>query len=169
MPIYEFYCEDCHTIFNFFSRRIDTETTPSCPRCGRDSLARRPSVFAVSSGRGDDDGDDPLSGMDEDRMERVMASMAGDMDGIDGDDPRQAARMMRRMYEAMGVKPGSGMEEAIHRMESGEDPDRIEEEMGDLLEGEDPFAAVKSPGAGLRDLRNRLLPPRVDDTLYDLE
>jgi putative FmdB family regulatory protein len=169
MPIYEFYCEDCHTIFNFFSRRINTESVPSCPACGRAAMDRRPSVFAVTRGRKDEDGEDPLGGMDESQMERVMASLAGDMEGIDEDDPRQAGRMMRKMFDAMGLKPGSGMAEAIHRMEAGEDPDRIEEEMGDVLEGEDPFGIIASPKAGLRDFRNRMLPPRIDKTLYDLE
>ena len=46
MPIYEFYCPDCHTIFNFFSARIETEKRPDCPRCGRSKLERRMSVFS---------------------------------------------------------------------------------------------------------------------------
>ncbi|MCK4728291.1 MAG: zinc ribbon domain-containing protein, partial [Desulfobacterales bacterium] len=33
MPIYEFYCEDCNTIFNFFSRSVNTTKRPPCPRC----------------------------------------------------------------------------------------------------------------------------------------
>jgi hypothetical protein len=55
-------------------------------------------------------------------------------------------------------------------MESGEDPDRIEEEMGDLLEGEmgeDPASPEDAAGA-LRGLRRRLAPPRVDATLHEL-
>jgi len=48
MPIYEFYCVDCHTVFNFFSRRIDTEKRPSCPRCGRPGLERRLQQFQQS-------------------------------------------------------------------------------------------------------------------------
>ena len=38
MPIYEFYCPDCNTIFNFFCRRIVTDKKPACPKCG----ARKP-------------------------------------------------------------------------------------------------------------------------------
>ncbi len=33
MPIYEFYCEQCHTIYNFFSRKINLEKIPDCPKC----------------------------------------------------------------------------------------------------------------------------------------
>jgi hypothetical protein len=29
MPIYEFYCEDCHTIFNFFSKNVNTTKKPN--------------------------------------------------------------------------------------------------------------------------------------------
>ena len=58
------------------------------------------------------------------------------------------------------------MEEAIRRMESGEDPDKIEEDMGDFLEDEDPFAA--KPKSSLAALQRKFLPPKVDDTLYDL-
>jgi hypothetical protein len=58
------------------------------------------------------------------------------------------------------------MDEAIRRLEAGEDPDEIEEEMGDALEQEDPFAAGGAAG-GLRNLRRRL-PPSRDETLYEL-
>ena len=51
MPIYEFYCRDCHTIFNFFARRVDTETVPKCPKHGKHKLQRQMSRFAISSGR----------------------------------------------------------------------------------------------------------------------
>ena len=39
--------------------------------------------------------------------------------------------------------------------------------MGDVLEHEDPLVA--KPKLQLKALRNRLLPPKTDDTLYDLE
>lgn len=168
MPIYEFYCEDCHTIFNFFSPRIDTRTIPGCPRCGRPTLERRLSVFSVPKGRNEaDDGPEGLADLDERKMEQAMAALAGEMEGIDEEDPRQAARLMRKLYDATGLDLGPGIEEAIGRMEAGEDPDKIEEEMGDLLETEDPLGS--RPKQALKDLRNRLLPPNVDPTLYDLK
>jgi putative FmdB family regulatory protein len=48
VPVYEFYCCDCHTIFNFLSRQVNTEKRPSCPKCGRPELERQVSPFAVS-------------------------------------------------------------------------------------------------------------------------
>ena len=64
---------------------------------------------------------------------------------------------------AGGVSDGDEELEALHRLERGEDPDRIEEEMGDLLEGEEPFLIG---GKGKRGSRKQK--PRVDETLYDL-
>ena len=166
MPIYEFYCADCHRVFNFLSRTINTSKRPACPRCGRPKLERRMSRFAISKGRSEEDGpDDPLAGVDEAKMERAMEELARETEGMDEDDPRQMARMMRKLGDSTGLRLGAPMEEAIRRMEAGEDPDKIEEEMGDLLEEEEPLIGE---GGGLRGLARRLKPPDVDETLYDL-
>lgn len=164
MPFYEFYCTDCHTVFKFFSRRVNTEKRPACPKCGQPELERRPSRFAISRGRSEEAGEMP--DVDEARMERALASMAGEMEGLDEEDPQAAARMMRRLFHASGMRMGPGMEEAISRMEAGEDPDQIEAELGDVLESEDPFAP--GAGGGVKELRRRYLPPKVDEELYEL-
>lgn len=166
MPVYEFYCPDCHTIFNFFSRRINTETRPDCPRCGHPELQRQVSMFAISKGRQESEADD-MPDIDESRMERAMMELAAESEGIDEDDPRQAARMMRKLYETTGMELGSGMEEMIRRMETGEDPEQIEAEMGDVLEAEDPFSGAGAK-KGLKAMRPQVLRPRVDPTLYEL-
>ena len=168
MPIYEFYCADCHTVFNFLARKADTKKRPPCPRCGRPNLERKLSRFAISKGRSEpqEGGHDLPADFDEAKMERVMADMAQEAEGGAEDDPRQMARMMRKLYDASGMKVGQGMEEAIRRMEAGEDPDKIEEEMGDLLETEE--GGFGESGRGLRGLSRRLRPPEVDETLYDL-
>lgn len=166
MPVYEFYCADCHVIFNFLSRRVNTEKRPSCPRCTRPELERRVSLFAISKGRKESD-EDPLPDLDESKMEQAMAALAGEAENMDEEDPRQVARLMRKLYDATGMDMGTGMEEAIRRMEAGEDPDKIEEEMGDILEEEDPFSEeIAKKGFG--KLRRKYLPPAVDDTLYEL-
>lgn len=174
MPIYEFYCPHCHRVFNFLSRTVNTEKVPPCPRCRRGDLARRVSPFAISKGRKEQAAKPPgkEGGLDEARLERVMESMAGEIESIDENDPRQGARFMRRMFEAAGLPVGGGMEEALRRMESGEDPEKIEAEMGDVFE-EDPFGppGEKEPaeaGRGLAGLRRRLLPPSVDPELYEM-
>ncbi len=168
MPIYEFYCIDCHTLFNFFSRRINTGKKPACPKCGRPELERRMSLFAISKGRKESE-DSAFEDIDEQKLERVMASMASEIEGADEDDPKQAARVMRRLFDAAGLPVGPHMEEAIHRMEAGEDPGKIEEELGDVLQQEDPFTAGgKRAATNLKALRRELLPPKHDETLYDL-
>jgi putative FmdB family regulatory protein len=170
MPFYEFYCEPCHTIFRFFSRRVNTQTRPSCPRCGRLELEKRPSTFAISKGgREDKDTDSDMPDLDDARMEQALASMAGEMEGLDEDDPKAAARMMRRLFEAGGMRMGPGIEEAMRRMEAGEDPDQIEAELGDVLENEDPFSPAAAKGLrSVQALRRRYLPPKVDEGLYEL-
>ncbi|NIP32606.1 zinc ribbon domain-containing protein, partial [Candidatus Saccharibacteria bacterium] len=58
MPIYEFLCKDCNTIFNFFSRRVNTDKVPGCPQCGR-KLQKLLSSFATT-GRANEPGDEDL-------------------------------------------------------------------------------------------------------------
>ena len=54
-------------------------------------------------------------------------------------------------------------------MEAGEDPDKIEEEMGDQLEGEEELLfGAAAGGGGLKSLRRKLQAPRVDRTLYEM-
>lgn len=173
MPIYEFYCPHCHRLFNFLSRSVNTDKVPPCPRCEGKDLARRVSAFAISKGRKEEPAlaSGPEPDIDEARLERAMESMAGEMEGIDENDPRQGARFMRRMFEAAGVPVAGGMEDALRRMEAGEDPEKIEAEMGDVFET-DPFSAVgeKDPAGaarGLAGLRRRL-PPSVDPELYEM-
>ncbi len=162
MPIYEFYCMDCHTIFNFLSRRVDTGKKPACPRCHRPELERRVSPFAFSRGAKEE----PVPGMpdlDEEKMERAMMGLAGEMEGMDENDPRQMGRLMRRLTETTGMNLGAGMEEAVRRLEAGEDPEMIEAEMGDLIDADAPFTFE-----GIRGLRRKVAPPAHDDTLYPL-
>jgi putative FmdB family regulatory protein len=168
VPIYEFYCGDCHTVFHFLSKRPNTTKRPACPRCGRPKLQRRVTRFAISRGRRESpEGGPPLPDLDEAKMEQAMADLAREADGMDEDDPRQMAHVMRKLYDSAGLRLGKGAEEAIRRMEAGEDPDVIEEELGDVFDEEDPLLGAQS-GGRLRRLSRKLKPPNVDETLYDL-
>jgi putative FmdB family regulatory protein len=165
MPIYEFYCHKCNTVYNFFSRSVNTEKIPTCPKCKDVPLKRKVSMFAAITGKGRGDGDEEggMPPIDESKMEKAMSMLASEAGKIGEDDPRQAARLMRKLSEATGLKMGAGMEEALSRMERGEDPDRIEQEMGNLLEGEEPFV-VESKGSA----SGKKSKPAVDNTLYEL-
>jgi putative FmdB family regulatory protein len=163
MPIYEFYCYHCNTIFNFFSRTINTWKIPKCPRCEVAELERRMSAFAVTGRAKSSEDMDDLP-VDEGKLEQAMQMLAGEAERINEDDPRQAADLMRKMSQMTGLEMGAGMEEALRRMENGEDPDQIEADMGDLLENEEPFQL-----AGIKGLRAGRCPaPKRDETLYDL-
>jgi putative FmdB family regulatory protein len=163
MPIYEFYCEDCNTIFNFFSKTVNTSKKPKCPRCRKKTLSRQMSPFAIS-GRASEEGDLDDFPMDEAKMEKAMQALAGQAENMNEDDPRQAANLMRKLSDMTGLELGAGMTEALRRMESGEDPDQIEAEMGDILESEDPFVMPGKKGARAETGKA----PERDETLYDL-
>ena len=162
MPIYEFYCRRCNTVFNFFSKSVNTEKIPYCPRCRKVKLKRQMSLFAKVSQAKGESGED-LPPIDESRMEKAMSMLASEAGSINEDDPRQAARLMRKLSDATGMNLGAGMEEALSRMERGEDPEKIEAEMGDLMEGGEPFTLGEKARGGRKRPK-----PRVDDKLYDL-
>jgi len=163
MPIYEFYCKKCNTIYSFFSKSVNTDKIPFCPRCMTTKLKRQMSVFSTIFGRSDES-EDEMPPIDEAKMKKAMEMLSREADKIDEDDPRQAATLMRKLSEATGLNLSSGMEEALSRLEKGEDPDKIEEEMGDLLEGEDPFILASKGKKGTRRSK-----PQIDEKLYDLE
>jgi len=179
MPIYEFYCGACHRVFTFLSRAVDTSKKPPCPRCGQPELSRRVSSFAISKGRREETtaaaGPEGMPEVDDARLEKAMEALAGEAEGLNEEDPRQAARLMRKLFGATGMPIKGGMEEALRRLEAGEDPEKIEHEMGDVFE-EDPFGGADSPlgpggegraARGARSLR-RMLPPSVDPVLYEM-
>lgn len=162
MPIYEFYCHNCHTIFNFLSRRIDTGKQPGCPKCSR-KLQRHLSTFAVV-GRAKESGGEPEIDIDESRMERMLAELTREAGKVNEDDPRQMAAIMRKFSEKTGLKLGNGMEEALARMEAGEDPEVVESEMGDVFDNADPFVLEGKKGRKT----SRPSAPFRDETLYEL-
>jgi putative FmdB family regulatory protein len=175
VPIYEFYCASCHTVFSFFSARVDPEARPACPRCGRGELPRRPSRFATLRSRGGeealDDDTDPLAGVDDERLERAFEAMASEFESLDDaaePDPRQLSRVLRRFTDLTGLEAGPKLRDVLDRLERGEDPDALEAEMGGDSEaaGEEDlseFFRLKTRLLGQRDRR-----PKVDETLYFL-
>ena len=157
MPIYEFYCSECHTVFNFYSSRINTEKIPDCPKCSK-ILSRQLSTFATIGKAQENDFD---FNFDESKLEHALSGLAGEAENIDESDPRQLAALMKKFSTKTGLNLGDGMEEAIARLEAGEDPDTIEKELGDALEPDD-FLKQKTKR------KKKDSPPLHDDTLYDL-
>jgi len=153
MPIYEFACPKCRRIFSFLAKRVKPERTPVCPKCGNKKMSKQVSRFAMSKGlkepaaKGEPAGDEPpMPDFDDPRVACAMAEMERDMEHLDENNPRHMAHMMKKMKDLM--PPGSVPEEldvAIKRLEAGEDPEKIEADMGDLL---GDFMGGEEGGAG---------------------
>jgi putative FmdB family regulatory protein len=141
MPIYEFACPKCRRIFSFLSKRVNPDRLPVCPKCGNKKLSKQVSRFAMSKGLKEPaatptPGEDglPMPDFDDPRVERAMMEMERDMAHLDENNPKHMAHMMRKMKDLM--PPGSVPKEldvAIKRLEAGEDPEKIEADMGDVL------------------------------------
>ena len=139
MPIYEYACPKCRVIFNFLSKRVTPDRLPVCPRCGNKKMTKTISRFALTRGlkeppaKPEGEGA-PMPDLEDPRMERAMMELERDMEHLDENNPRHMAHMMRKMKDLM--PPGTGPKEldvAIKRLEAGEDPEKIEEDMGDVL------------------------------------
>ena len=162
MPIYEFYCSPCRTLFSFFSSTVRPDAAPDCPRCRRGPLERRPSGFAMLSGTKEEE-TDGMGDLDDERMMQAFSSMASEIEGAeDTDDPRQMARLMRRFGEASGLELGAELEAMVERLEAGEDPDEVEKAFEHLDDADlDALFQVKR-------LKARAARPRIDPELYFL-
>jgi putative FmdB family regulatory protein len=141
MPIYEFACPDCRRIFSFLSKRLNPEGLPTCPKCGSKRLVKQVSSFAMLSGGSKSETESPDAGgpeggpdLDDPRLMRAMSELERDMEHLDENNPRHMAHMMKKMKDLMppGTMPKE-MDIAIKRLEAGEDPEKIEEEMGDVF------------------------------------
>ncbi|HLP77944.1 MAG TPA: zinc ribbon domain-containing protein [Candidatus Paceibacterota bacterium] len=141
MPIYEFACPKCRKIFSFLSKRLNPDRLPVCPKCGNKKMEKQISQFAMTRGLAepsaakDPDGDGgPTPDFDDPRVARAMAEMERDMEHMDENNPKHMAHMMRKMKDLMpaGTMPKE-LDIAIKRLEAGEDPEKIEADMGDVL------------------------------------
>ena len=172
MPIYEYACPKCRMIFNFLSKRINPDRTPKCPKCGNPNMIKQVSRFAFLKGvpepkqnEGEEEEGPQFTKEDEKRMMKVFSELEKDIDYLDENNPRHLAYMMKKFKEAMpeGTMPKE-MDIAIRRLEQGEDPEKIEEDMGEVFDqvfgpegGEEDEYGMGGYGGYTRD-----------DTLYEL-
>lgn len=180
MPIYEFYSPDNHKIYSFFARSLsDRDVVPRCPDNPAYRMERVMSSFAVT-GRAEEEAEGGGGEEDDPRMEAAMAEMEREMAGMDEEnpDPRRMGHLMRRMSELTGEKLPEPMEEMVRRLEAGEDPDKLEEEFGDMEDLEDfgedggggdgEEAREEMSPARWRALLRRRREPARDPELYEL-
>ena len=52
MPIFEYQCEECQTIFERLTLRASSGAIPVCPRCNSPNTAKRLSTFSTSTAVG---------------------------------------------------------------------------------------------------------------------
>ena len=168
MPIYEFYCQDCHTIFNFFSKGVNVSKQPKCPRCKKRTLSREISLFSTAKAGAGEEGPESDLPFDDAKMGQAMEALASEAEGMSEDDPKAAVALMRKFSNMTGVEFGDHMQEALRRMEAGEDPEAIESEMGSLLEEEEPFILPQEGTESPKTEKRQRGKPRHDPTLYDL-
>ena len=190
MPIYEYYCPDNHTIYQFYAKSVaQGQTIPKCPDNPKFRLRKLISAFAITSGGTKEEAENkpaPADDSAEDtRMEAAMGEMEREFASIDENDPKAMGRMMRRMSELTGEKIEGQFEEVVRKLEEGADPDSLEDQLGPEEKGEDsgdPYGggmgldpdmpgqkAEKDPKEPRHRFRVHRTAPRRDPKLYDYE
>ena len=162
MPIYEYQCASCGRVLNFLVRSTAGHKPPPCPKCGHAKMERVLSRFAPikggkkagaepsslnhppSSMSPSDGGDDIPPG-----VERLLS----EAEGMDQNDPRAMGHFMRKMAAETGEPMPDEMNEVVRRLEAGEDPEKIEDQLGDGFGADDDGGRGAGGGA--------------DNTLYE--
>jgi putative FmdB family regulatory protein len=116
MPAYDFRCKNCCQDFTVSYASITEagQDDPHCPYCQSVELSRLIRRVAVLSS-------------EESRIERL--SDPSRLAGLDENDPRAMGRLMRDMANELGEDAGPEMDEVIERLESGENPETIEQDV----------------------------------------
>ncbi len=125
MPVYEYRCRKCKRRFSILWRTFSLaeEGVATCTHCGSQDVQRLISRVRVlhSEERRLDDMADPSSWGD-----------------LDENDPKSMGRFMRKMMNEIGDEAGDigpEFEEVVDRLESGQTPEQIEEDVPSLAEG----------------------------------
>jgi len=189
MPIYEYYCPDNHTIYQFYAKTLaQGKTVPKCPQNPSFRMTKILSSFAVTTG-GKGAEEKPAAsdagagegGPDDARMEAAMGAMEKEFANVDENDPKAMARMMRRMSEITGEKIDGEMEEVVRKLEEGADPESLEDELGgeapcSMPDPDDPYGdpmAGTKPSGDVKEAKHRFrvrrAAPARDPQLYDYE
>src|SRR5215207_6303360 len=121
MPIYEYYCADNHTIYQFYAKTVaQGQTTPKCPDNPKFRLKKLVSAFAITSGGTKDETAEKKptadAEADDPRMGAAMNAMEKEFSNVDENDPKAMARMMRKMSELTGEKIDGEMEEVVRKL-----------------------------------------------------
>lgn len=135
MPIYEYYCADCHKRVSVFFRTFAaaSDDAARCPRCGGSHLRRLVSRVAVLKS-------------EESRLDAMTDPSF--MAGLEHEDPRALASFMRKMSDEMGEPLDADMSEMVDRLERGESPEEIEKSMPEMGAAPDGMGDMGGFGGG---------------------
>lgn len=118
MPTYDFVCNHCAQRFDVFLTFAEYGKKPvACPHCQSKNVRRRMTKVRISKS-------------DSSRMD----SLADDFPGLENldDDPQAMGKMMRKMGREMGEDLPPEFNEVVDRLEKGQSPEQIEQEIPDL-------------------------------------
>ena len=118
MPTYDFICNNCNQRFDVFMTFAEYgKKKVSCAHCKSKNVRRRMTKVRIAKS-------------EESRME----SMSDEFSGIENmdDDPREMARVMKKMGREMGEELPPEFDEVVDRLESGQSPEEIESAIPDL-------------------------------------
>jgi hypothetical protein len=186
MPIYEYYCPENHTIYQFYAKTLaQGGRTPKCPDNPKFQMRKIVSGFAITSGaktgEAEPTGASATDAPEDARMDAAMGAMEKEFAGVDENDPRAMARMMRKMSELTGEKIDGEMEEIVRKLEEGVDPESLESQLGggDEAGGDEGYGDEMGMGPGgekgadpkeaKHRFKVRRTAPRKDPKLYDYE
>ncbi len=121
MPNYEYRCLNCRRRFEVFLTYAEygTRTIP-CPHCKSENVQRR--IGRIRVARSDDS-----------RLENLADP--SQLEGLE-DDPRALGRMMREMGREAGEEMPPEFDEVVNRLEAGQSPEQIEQDLPDLGAGD---------------------------------
>lgn len=118
MPTYDFICNNCNQRFDVFQTFAEYgKKKVSCTHCGSKKVRRRMTKVRIAKSE-----------------DSRMNAMADEFSGFENmeDDPKEMARMMKKMGNEMGEELPPEFNEVVDRLESGQSPDEIESAIPDL-------------------------------------
>jgi putative FmdB family regulatory protein len=120
VPNYEYICQQCRKRFSIFISYKEYDSKKiHCPHCSSENVQRRINRIRVLRSN----------------ESRMAAFTDNDrLDSID-ENPRALGKMMREMQGEVGEEMGPEFDEVVDRLEKGQTPDQIEQELPDLDEG----------------------------------
>jgi putative FmdB family regulatory protein len=129
MPVYEYRCNSCRRRVSLFYKTYKDydSATKTCTHCGSADLTRLIGRVAVA------------------KPSRSYANMNSDemLSVLEGGDTREVGRMMHELGQDEAVNDPA-FSEMTERLMRGDDPEKIDADLGDQVGGAD--SAASAPG-----------------------